>query len=432
MAESLNQTETLLSALGGRGALPEALRQEALERFRETGLPTRRMESWKFTNLRALEALSFGAAEAEVYADRLPSLLENGAERLRLVYVNGRFNAELSDKKLPEGLEVANLAEGVPAWAGEKLGRIAESGAETPLLDLNTALAAEGPLLRVAKGTVLPAPIELLFLDAADGESASAAQWRGLILLEESAEATVIEQHASQGSAASFTNGALEISVGANAKLKHVRCQRRGERALELTNTQVRVERDGDYSALLVALGAALMRQDFRIRLVGAGAHCGLNGAYLLGCEQHGDITTVITHEAPHTTCNEAIKGALDGKSQGVFQGLIKVEKDSQQIEGNQSHHALLLSRTAEVDAKPELEIYADDVKCSHGATVGELDREALFYFRSRGIPERQARRMLIGSFLADVIEGFGMESVGAPLIALLEEKLDRMTGDEA
>jgi Fe-S cluster assembly protein SufD len=434
MAESQDQTERLLSALGGSGALPEALRHEALERFRETGLPTRRLESWKFTNLRALEGLSFGAAEAEaeLHADRLPSLLPSGAERLRLVFVNGRFSAALSDKDLPAGLEIATLAEGAPAWAQEQLGQIAESDAEAPLLDLNTALASDGPLLRVAKGAVLAAPIELLFLDAGEGEEASAAQWRGLILLEESAEATVIEQHASQGSAASFTNGALEISVGPNAKLRHVRCQQRGERALQLTNTQVRIERDADYRALLVALGAGLAREDFRIALAGAGAHCGLNGAYLLGGEQHCDITTVITHEAPHTTCDEAIKGALDGKSQGVFQGLIKVERDSQRIEGNQSHHALLLSRTAEVDAKPELEIYADDVKCSHGATVGELDREALFYFRSRGIPERQARRMLIGSFLAEVIESFGEESLSAPLIALIEEKLDRVTGEEA
>ncbi len=434
-------SENLLQALEGDGALPEALRQEALARFKDSGLPTPRMENWKFTTLRALDGLNFESrSDEEVHADRLPSLVEAGAPRCRLVFVNGAFNATLSDYALPEGVTFAPLAAGIPGWAAEQLGQIAEGGREAPFLDLNTALAGDGPLLRIARGAQVATPIELVFIDAGSGESAKAAQWRGLVLAEENSEATLIEHHVSQGDAASFTNGVLEIDLAQGGRLRHIRNQQRGRAALHLTNTQVRVARDADYRALVTILGGALSREDFRIKLAGSGAHCGLNASYLLDGSQHSDITTVIEHLAPHTTCDEAIKGALDGKSRGVFQGLIKVERDAQQIEGNQSHRALLLSGGAEVDAKPELEIYADDVKCSHGATVGELDREALFYLRSRGIPARDARRLLIGSFLAETIESYG-ESFGEdtgsatltqPLVDALGAKLDGMTGEEA
>ena len=425
-----DSSDILLTAFEGQGALPQELRDQALERFKATGLPTRRMESWKFTHLRALEGFDFAAAEeAPAGADRLPSLVGEGAARCRLVFVNGGFEAELSDS-LPEGLSFERLSQGVPGWAEDHLGRIAEADAESPLLDLNTALAGEGPLLRVERGRKIDAPVELVFLDAS-GEKAVATQWRGLLVMEENSEATLIEHHISQGGA-SFTNGALEISLGQGARLKHIRNQQKNRDALMLTNTQVRVARDADYRALLLVLGGAVAREDYKIRLVGQGAHCGLNASYLLDGEQHSDITTVVEHLAPHTTCDEAIKGALDGKSRGVFQGLIKVARDSQKIEGNQSHRALLLSGDAEVDAKPELEIYADDVKCSHGATVGELDREALFYLRSRGLPLRDARRLLIGSFLTDVIESFGAEDLTPALVAALDDKLDSLAGDGA
>ena len=424
---------TLLTALSGGGALPEALRSEALARFKEKGLPTPRLESWKFTNLRALDKLALAPArEVAVETGKLPSLLQEGEPRLRLVFVNGVFNAALSGSELPEGVTFARLAEGAPDWAAERLGGIAESDEQSPLLDLNTALAGDGPLLQIARNREVATPIELLFLDAGgDGES-PAAQWRGLIRMEENSRATIIEHHVSQGSAASFVNGALEVDLAQGANLRHIRSQQRNVSAVHLVNTQVEIARDARYEALLLVLGGAVAREDWRVRLSGSGAHCGLNASYMLEGAQHSDITTSIEHAAPHTTCDEAIKGALGGRSRGVFQGLIRVNKDSQHIEGNQSHRALLLSDDAEVDAKPELEIYADDVKCSHGATVGDLDREALFYLRSRGIPAPQARRLLIISFLSDVIENFGADSLTPALLKALDDKLNAVTGDEA
>ncbi len=438
--------EKLMGALSGAGVEAAALpaqdwlaesRHQALERFRQKGMPSRQLESWKYTSLNALANLDYADGSAELaLPDRLPSLLADDAHGYRLVFVDGRLQEQASRLDgIPDGVTLNGLSiisQGErPAWLQSSLGQIATEEREAPLLDLNNAFLSDGAVLRIASGLELDRPVELIFLYSAATNEVRASQPRLLVVLEANSRATVIEHHQNLGGGTSFSNGVAEFSLASGSALKHLRLQELSHNTHYFMNSQASLERDASYEGFLLALGAAVAREDFRIRLAGEGSSCKLNGVYLLTGRQHSDITSVIDHLAPHTSCDEVIKGALDQQSRGVFQGLIKVEKDAQKIEGNQSHRALLLSRGAEVNAKPELEIYADDVVCSHGATVGELDADALFYLRSRGIPPHQARKLLIEAFLRDTVELCSDITLRAGLTDRLDAKLAAMTGED-
>ena len=399
------------------------LRESGMATLAERGLPTPRLEAWKYTNLRPLEKLAFQSARRDdplPSLDLVPSLLPAGGEHPRLVFVNGFLRPDLSRlDALPEGLLLGSLARLLDEQPGLLEAPLSEAeGIEVDALSaLNTALMEDGAVLQVAKGVTLEQPIELVFLGAA-GAQPLASHPRNLVLMEEASAATLIELHGSLGPGAALSNIGSDIRLDAGARLTHVKLQDENAQSFHLASLRARLARDATYAGFGLALGAALSRNEARIRLEGSGGHCLLGGGYLMRETQHCDNTTVIEHLAPHTSCREVFKGALDDRARGVFQGKIVVHRDAQQIDGHQLSKALLLSDEAEMDAKPELEIYADDVKCSHGATAGEIDQAALFYLRCRGIPEERARSLLIRAFLAEAIEEVAPDELHEALTA--------------
>lgn len=386
------------------------------------GLPTPRAEAWKYTNLRPLEKTDFAAGNGvEVVVDRLPTLLPHGEGSLRVVLVNGSYRADLSTvSHLPDGVEIGGLADALtrhPDAVAEHLGQIANGATEEQaLFALNTAQMTDGLYLRVPRGVTLAEPIEVIYLGMAP-DKPLAYHPRVLLILEPNSRATLVEHHAGAGDGTYFSNIATEVSVGAGAQLRHYKVQAEAPEAFHLTTLHAAVARDGFYDSFVLTRGARLSRHEASVRLTEPGAQAHLNGIYMLRDEQHCDNTTVIDHLAPHTSSRETFLGAIDDRGRGVFQGRVVVHPDAQKSDGHQLSKALLLSDAAEIDAKPELEIFADDVKCSHGATAGDLDPEALFYLRSRGIGAQEARHMLIEAFLTGSIRELAAEGLCPALI---------------
>jgi Fe-S cluster assembly protein SufD len=423
----------LRDALPGQG-LPwlGRLRGDALESFSASGLPTPRQESWKYTSLRPLEKVGFGVAGAPracISIDRAPSLLPAASEHHRLVFVDGHHRADLSTPGgLPEGAELTTLRELLarePDWVERQLGAVAGKG-DQPLLALNTAMMMNGFVLRLAEGTVLHEPIEVVHLGGA-GDRPLAYHPRNLVVLAPRAQATLIEHYthmgvdkggATDGGQPYYTNSGTEVALAEGAVLHHYKLQADALDAFHTATVHAEVGKDALYDAFGMTTGARLSRNEIAVRLAGAGANCHLNGAYLVRGKQHCDNTTRIDHLVPDTACSEIFKGVVDDEARAVFQGKIAVHRDAQRSNGHQLSKVLLLSDKAEIDTKPELEIYADDVACSHGATAGDLDHDALFYLRARGIPEPAARAMLIEAFLAESVHNIAAQGICPALMA--------------
>ncbi len=414
----------------------ESLRTGARERAAAAGLPTPKQESWKYTNLRPLEKLAFGPrSQDQIGIDRLPNLLPQGQSARRLVFVNGQFRADLSTRAaLPEGVRAGSLANALAedgAGLKDLLGRIANGdGEDQAMLDLNTAFVSDGLFLHVAVGVRIDLPIEVIYLGTAPREP-QAFHPRCLIAMEENSSAIVVEHHAGIGGGAYFANHGCEARIGERAELRHYKVQAEADDAIHMANVHVEVGAGGVYDSFALTRGARLSRNEVRVRLEAPGAECHLNGVYMLRGDQHCDNTTAIEHLAPETSSREVFKGVLDDRARGVFQGKIVVHPKAQKSDGHQLSKALLLSDSAEMDAKPELEIYADDVKCSHGATAGDMDPDALFYLRARGIPEATARHMLIEAFLSDTINSLAAKGLCPALMSSVGHWLsDAATGD--
>jgi Fe-S cluster assembly protein SufD len=360
-----------------------APRAEAADILRAAGLPGPREEAWHYTTLRPLADAVFDtpATDAATLLAQLPNI-----EAPRLVFVHGRFRAELSDTPT-----LVAVGTGEPAW-----GRLARP-AEEKLVALNTMLAEDGAAIEVAEGVDGGA---LVLASLATG---SAFHPRHAVRLARGARLTLIEINLGEGSY--LDNPVFSIDVGEGAVLTHLRIQREGEAAFHLSTLYAEVAARGTYDSFLLTLGARLARMEVHAALVGEGAVAHFNAAQLLGGAQHGDFTTVVRHVAPNTTSRQTVKNVLTDRARGVFQGRIEVARGAQKTDGYQMNQALLLSGEAEMDSKPSLEIYADDVKCSHGATVGELDAEQLFYLRTRGIAEADARNLLVRAFLAEALD---------------------------
>jgi Fe-S cluster assembly protein SufD len=409
----------------------DTLRRAGLDRFVRTGLPTPRVEDWKYTNLGGLEKLELVPATGGGIAPELPPTITPDSQAChRLVIVNGLYRADLSHiGDLPPGASLGGLAPMLDHdadWLETHMGRIG-GDEDAPLLALNTAFAGDGPVLRLDPGTVLEAPIEVTFLSVAE-EGPAVHHPRALIVLGAGASATCVEHHLAAGGESYFANCATEIVMAEGAALRHYKLQDEAYQAHHIAVTVVRLAADASYDNFSLSLGGRLARNEIRVRLDGPGARCGLMGAYLAGGRQHTDSTTIIEHASPDTASREIYKGVLDGKARAVFQGRITVQEDAQRIEGHQLNRTLLLSDGAEIDCKPELEIFADDVKCSHGATAGELDDDALFYLRSRGIPEDQARGILVAAFLDEIMDEIADDGVREAfrqrVVARLEQSL--------
>jgi len=400
-------------------------RRKAVEQFATLGFPTTKNEDWHFTSVAPIAEREFtfvAARTGDVTAAELESFGFGGDEWHTAVFVNGRFAPELSSlSSLEPGVRVLSLPE---AWKQapeltKLIGTIISDQEQHAFTELNTAFMSDGAVVHVPKEIVVRQPIHLLFVT--DAHAAKTVMYpRNLIVVDRAARATVLESYVALGDASYFTNGVTEVAVGDGATLEHYRIQREGRRAFHVGTTEATQARDSHYISFSFATGGSLSRTNIYTKLAGEGCGSTLNGLYMLDGEQHCDHQTKIEHVAPNCFSREVYKGVLDGRSHGVFNGKVYVHPEAQKTDGKQTNNTLLLSKEAQVDTKPQLEIFADDVKCTHGATVGRLDEMALFYMKSRGVDAETARRLLIYAFAADVLETIEQPAV--------REELERNT----
>jgi Fe-S cluster assembly protein SufD len=423
------------SANGGAAA-PETvrtLRLSAITRFETLGFPTTRNEDWHFTSVTPIAEARFAPLakpSGTVTAAQLAPFSFAGSDWHTLVFVNGRFDAALSrGAALPDGVRVLPLARAydeLPIFVEQHLGQIASFDAHT-FTALNTAFINDGAVVHVAQDVEVTRPIHLLFVNDGGGAAAQGtAHPRNLIVLDAQAKATVIESYAGLADGAYFTNAVTEASIADGATLTHLKLQRESAQAFHVGTLDVRQARDSHLFSFSFATGAALSRTNIYTELRGEGCGATLNGLYLGDRDQHIDHQTRIEHFEPNCYSRELYKGILDGAAHGVFNGKVYVHPEAQKTDGKQTNNTLLLSEKAQIDTKPQLEIFADDVKCTHGATVGRLDETSLFYMKSRGINARTARELLTYAFAADVLETIELAEVRE---GLESATLQRYTG---
>ncbi|MCA1939856.1 MAG: Fe-S cluster assembly protein SufD [Caenispirillum bisanense] len=418
---------------GGRIDWVRKAREEGAKLFLAHGVPTVKVEQWKYTNLRALLKIPFEPAQgaADLGLTDLPAGDALTVDAHVLVFVNGRFAPELSDlEALPAAIRVDSLAkllETEPHLVEPWFGRLADAGT-LPFAALNQAGLLDGFAVRVREGAMIERPVHIVQVSAAEG-APTVHQPRNLIVLEGGASATVLESWigASRGDGPqTLRNSVTEVHVAPRANLRHYILQNLPETAYSIAATVAKVEEGAVYDSFVLQIGSKLSRHDLRVELAGEHAEAHLNGAYGAMGDQLLDTTSFIDHAVPCCTSNEVYKGVLADTAKGVFQGKILVQRPAQKTDGNQLHKALLLNRGAEVNCKPELEIYADDVKCSHGATAGEMDATALFYLRSRGIDPQTARALLIEGFLDDVVDRIASEPLRQAFADMIHVWQDR------
>jgi Fe-S cluster assembly protein SufD len=401
-------------------------RQSAFERYMAHGLPNRREEEWKYTDVTQIGKRSSLApdsipadpsSEAALFAWALaqehPHLL---------VFVNGYYSDGLSAVgALPEGARLESLAELLDSTADLSSTSFDAAHEHTIFAALNTALATDGAVLRLAPGTVLEDPVYLLFIASGHGTSIYP---RNLIFMGEGARATVIEHYFGMLEAHHFTDAVTQIELAAGADLQHCKLLQEGNASFHVAGIHAEQAARSRFGSQSFALGSRLARNDISARLAGPECQCNFDGLYLLDGKQHVDHHTRIDHLAPSCTSREYYRGILDGESHGVFNGKVIVHPNAAKTDAHQSNRNLLLSRQAEVDTKPQLEIFADDVRCTHGATVGHLDDDSLFYLRSRGIDAESARSLLIYGFANDIISRVAVAAMRTRIEHLVLERL--------
>ena len=407
-------------------ALPAASqRTAAFERFIEAGFPPAHDEHWKYSDTRPLQKQQHvPAPDAELDQQTFEALLPSGLDAYRLVFINGRLSKEFSTAdNTPAGLQLDSLNIALAQNAVVESYGAVINGHGHALTDMNAAFSADGVSLRLDANTQVDKPIYLLFIGSPTAEG-QMTQIRNLIQLSAGSSATVIEHYVSANNEAYLNNCVTEISLAANARLKRVRIQNESTKAMQFGASFARLQRDSQLKLHSFDLGGRWQRYDTHIQLAEPGAEVHMDGLYVPTGRQHIDNHTCIEHEAPHCVSRENYKGILDGGARGVFNGRIVVHKDAQKTDSEQSSAALLLSGKAEIDAKPELEIYADDVKCKHGATVGQLNDESVFYLQSRGLSKTDARNLLTFSFADELIQRMGIDVLQKHLEAAVLAKL--------
>lgn len=414
----------------GEPAAVQALRRQAVARFAALGFPTQQQEAWRLTSVAPIVRGTFvrpALHAAEPGPERMaPHLFAAAA---RLVFVDGRFAPGLSDLGgLPSTVLAGSLAEALARTPGEIepwLGNLGEpmTAERNPFVALNTAFLRDGAFVSVPRGTVLPGPIHLLFLSSADADGRATVSFpRNLILAGEASQVTVVETYA--GSGAYFNCPVTEVVAGPGAVVDHYKLQRESLEALHVATFQLLAERNSAPSSHSISIGGGLVRNDVNALLAGEGVNCILNGLYLAEGRQHVDNHMRVEHAKPHCSSHELYKGVIDGRARTVFDGLIYVHRGAQKTDAKQSNRNLLLSPDAIANSNPRLEIFADDVRCTHGSTVGQLDDDAIFYLRSRGIGAEAARSLLTYAFASDVVERIKVEPVRRDLEELLFARL--------
>jgi Fe-S cluster assembly protein SufD len=385
------------------------LRAEAFPRFCETGFPTTHDEDWRFTNVSAVSRTQFALAPQSAAKLSLTDLeawqLEGSAARL--VFVDGQFARELSALgNAHKGITVSSLKEQIASGSATlegHLGRYLDQKRD-PFCALNTAFAEDGAFVHVARGAALEAPIHFLFVSTASG-TPTMSYPRNLFVFEAESQATVVEEYVSLGSSVAFCNSATELVAGDNATISHFMIEREDQRALNFSTLRIQQGRSANVSSHSLLLGGGLVRNNVHPVLAGEGGECLINGLFVGTGHQHLDNYMHVEHASPHCSSRQFYNGILDEHAHGVFHGRIVVHKDAQKTDAKQTNRNLLLSDDAQIDTKPQLEIYADDVKCTHGATIGQIEENALFYLRSRGIDEVSARQLLLQAFASECLE---------------------------
>ncbi len=404
----------------------ERLRENAMATFTELGFPSVKEEEWKYTNVAAIARTDFtpliSADDSRVKsaASRLSDLGYVEAQSSQLVFVNGILRRELSSlAALSEGLVAIDLSQALADLRYTEIFRMhLARGADyvtNGFTALNTALLSNGAFVYIPKGVTFEAPIHLLFIsDAAAGNTATFP--RALVVAEENSRATIIESYTSTSHNQYFTNAVVEFVLGDGARLEHYKIQHESSTAFHVATTAADLGPNSTYEATTITFGAQLSRHDIRIIMDHEGAECRVDGLYVVSSGQHADTHSVIDHRQPHCTSRQLYKGILDGKSHAVFNGKIFVRHNAQKTDALQTNKNLLLSNAARVDTKPQLEILADDVKCAHGAAVGQIDEDELFYLETRGIHPALARNLLTYGFAEEVIGKIKIDSIRAQL----------------
>jgi Fe-S cluster assembly protein SufD len=382
-----------------------SVRQDAARRFAELGFPTTRDEEWRFTSVSSIARTQFSAAPSDLKAGegaQLDQSLFPNEGGPRLVFVNGRYSPELSTRKLPWGICATPLCEangGVEAH----LAHYADYR-DHAFVALNTANFEDGACIAIPDGVVVEEPIQLVFF-ATGGDVPVISHPRSLFVLGPGSQVTT------------------EIVAGDRSVVDHYKLEEEDERSFHVATLQVQIGRDGNFSTHSISLGGGLVRNDINA-VLGEGSEATVNGLYVASGSQHIDNHTMIDHAKPHGTSHELYKGILGGTSAAVFNGKIIVRPDAQKTDAKQTNRNLVLSENATIHTKPELQIHANDVRCTHGATIGQLDREAIFYLQSRGIAKEQARDLLMHAFARDIVDRFRVGSLRARLEQILLERL--------
>jgi len=410
------------------------LRENSFVKFEQAGLPNIKQEEWKYTNVTPIAKADF----APVLISNGTALTKDGAltpfiyqeaRDSRLVFVNGMLRRDLSSlAALPDGVVAIDLRE---ALRGGEYEATLREYLEHPALAngfaaLNTALFRSGLFLKIPRGAQVEAPIHLLFVGESLIDSPAPAVFpRVLIVAEENSSATVIESYASsEEDTVYLTNAIVDLALADGARLEHYKIQRESMGAFHVATTRAELGPNASYNTTTINFGAALSRHDIRVQMDHEGGECSVDGLYMVDGNQHTDTHSVIDHRQPHCTSHQLYKGILDGKSRAVFNGRVFVRHGAQQTDARQTNKNLLLSTDARVDTKPQLEIFADDVKCTHGAAVGQIDEEEKFYLESRGINPALARNLLTYGFAEEVIEKIGIESIRRELDAAVLNRL--------
>ena len=410
-----------------KGSLPGdlSIRESAIAGFAERGLPHRRVEEFKYTDLRALMREAAPLAEKPGSADLAVAFNHakafTGLSAARLTIVNGHVASELSETaSFPTGVEVTPM--NVALAAGNallgSLGAVA-AARDNPVYELNTAFMADGAILRVPAGTAVEQPLHLRFVNS--GHQSFATATRVLVVVEEGASVTLLESHEGPDGLAYQPNDVIEFVVGDRAQVRHVRLNAEGREALALSTLTARLGAEVSFNTINVVTGAQVSRHQVFLAFAGENSTARVDGAGLLNGRQHADATLLVDHAVPHCTSRELYKTVLDDDATGVFQGKIIVRPRAQKTDGGMKSDTLLLSDGASMNNKPELEIFADDVVCGHGATCGALDEDLLFYLRSRGLPESEAESLLLQAFVGQAIETVENEAARDALIEVLE-----------
>lgn len=388
-------------AFGRTPGLAKA-REEAFGRFLGRGLPSTREEEWRFTSVAPVATVPFGsAAPTELDARAVtPFALPDTAT---LVIVNGRFAPSLSS--------VAALPAGVSVTASQAVSVAATPAVTTVFVDLNAAFFGDELTIRIAARSVVSAPIHLIVI-AAPGTTPMLVAPRLRLEAGEASECTVVESYVGIGSAPVLTTAVTRLELGPSALVRHVKVQSETASTFHFANLSARLDRASTFTSQALTFGGRISRNDIGVVLDGEGAECTLSGLYLATGERLVDTHTTIDHAKPHCPSHEIYKGIIGGRAKAVFNGKIIVRPQAQKTDAKQTNKALLLSDDAQVDTKPQLEIFADDVKCTHGAAVGQLDEDALFYLRARGLAEAEARHMLIEAFAGEILDGVAVEAV--------------------